>query len=296
MNPPPDSSSPTDPKQIRFQINQTRRRMDDTINALGRRFEGRHLVDEALHLVRKKTENGKMTHLTNQIKRSADTAVHNVVDTVKANPIPAALIGAGIAWYVYSQTHDESHSHRFDYTQEEDRFRGYADEPLVGAGDGSVGTPHASESEGMRERIREKAGDIRERSREAVNTVRERAGELGSQVRRRSREIVQGGRERVSTAVERHPLESGLALLALGLVVGLAMPTPRRVRSAIAPGARRLRERGEDMLERGRQVARTAADAAKQEAEAQGLAPLSQTTQAQAGNPPATQPATTPSM
>lgn len=129
----------------------------------------------------------------------------------------------------------------------------------------------------MGERLREKAGHLRERSREAVQTARSRAGEIGSQVRRRSRELVHDGRERVSSAVEHHPLESGLLLLALGLVAGLAMPAPRRLQSTIAPGVRKLRERGEDMLERGRQVARTAVDAARQEAEAQGLAPQSQT-------------------
>jgi ElaB/YqjD/DUF883 family membrane-anchored ribosome-binding protein len=295
MNPPPDSSSSADPNEIRSQINYTRRRMDETINALGRRFEGRHLVDEALNLVRKQTENGKMTQLTNQLKHSADTAVHNVVDTVKANPIPAALIGAGIAWYVYSQTHDSSRTHHFDYAEEEDRFRGYADDPLAENAGNSAGTYADDETGEVRERIREKNGELRERSRKAVHHVRERAGQLGSKARQRSREMLHDGRERISATVDRHPLESGLVLLALGLVAGLAMPASRRVRSAVAPGARKLRERGEDMLERGRQVARTAADAAKQEAEAQGLASRPQKSAMPGGIPPGTQ-ATAPSI
>ena len=107
--------------------------MDETIEALGQRFQGRHLVDEALHFVRKQTENGNMTQLKSQIKQSADTAVHTVVDTVKANPIPAALVGAGIAWYFYSQTRDDSSRNGYTY---EDPIRGYYDEPYIGSAGG----------------------------------------------------------------------------------------------------------------------------------------------------------------
>jgi ElaB/YqjD/DUF883 family membrane-anchored ribosome-binding protein len=292
MNPPPDPSA--DPQRIRSQIDETRHRMDETIDALGRRFQGRHLVDEALHFVRKQTENGNMTHFKEQIKHSADTAVHTVVDTVKANPIPAALIGAGIAWYVYSQTHDESRTHRYRDEEDAHQFYSHSDEPYGGA---SGGFDVGHTGEGVGGRIREKAGEIKERSREAIHHARDRAGELGSKVRRRSREMMQQSKECVSGAVDRHPLESGLVTLALGLIAGLALPAPDRVRSAVAPRARELRERGQDMMERGRHVARTAMDAAKQDAEAQGLTPgtfAGKTATTQPGTQAVAQPAGAP--
>lgn len=275
MNPPPDASA--DPKAIRSRIDETRHRMDETIDALGQRFQGRHLVDEALNFVRKQTENGNMTQFKTQLKHSTDTAIHTVVDTVKANPIPAALVGAGIAWYFYSQTRDDSTRNGY---ADGDPIRGYySDEPYNG-GESDVGQFVDGEPEGLRERIREKAGELRERSQEAVHSARERlhqagerAGELGSQVRERSGQLYRQSRERVSTAVDQHPLESGIVCLALGLIAGLALPTPPRVRSAVAPRARHLRERTQEVVDRGRQVARTAVDAAKQEAQAQGLAP-----------------------
>lgn len=303
MNPPPDS--PTDPRQIRTEIDQTRHRMDETIDALGRRFEGRHLVDEAIHFVRKQTENGKMTQLKHQLKHSADTAVHTVVDTVKANPIPAALIGAGIAWYVYAQKQEEPSYDRFDYAADDVRYEGYVDEPYGGASGGfDVAPSAAGQAPGLGERMREKTSELRAKSREALHTTRERAGEMGARVSQRSRELARRGRERVASGFERHPLEAGLITLALGLAVGLALPTPQRVRTAVAPRARQLRQRGEDMLERGRQVARSAADAARQEAEAQGLATggsserPSQTRRADspAGSPAPTSPGAAPTM
>ncbi len=280
MTPPPDSSA--DPKAIRARIDETRRQMDETIDALGQRFQGRHLVDEALHFVRKQTENGKMTHLKNQLKRSADTAVHSVVDTVKANPIPAALVGAGIAWYVYSQTRDDSP--QSNYYEDGDPIRGYSDEPYgAGGGDSDVGQfVDGTEATGVGGRIREKAGEIRERSREAMHTAREklaeageRAGEMGARVKERSREVLREGRERVVNAVDRHPLESGIVCLALGLIAGLALPTAPKLRAAVAPRARHLKQRSQEMMEKGRQVAETAVSAARhaarQAAEDQGL-------------------------
>jgi hypothetical protein len=272
MNPSPNDSS--DPRRIRAQIDQTRQRMDHTIDALGRRFQGRHLIDEALHFVRTKTENSNMTQITNRLKTSADATMHTVVDTVKANPIPSALIGAGVAWYLYSQVRPHRESDAYTY---EDPIRGY-DEAYNGGSD--VGEPVAGTATGVGERLREKAGHLRDRSREAMASAREslhhvgaRAGEIKARVRDQSHVLMQKGRERVVTTVDQHPLESGLACLALGVIIGISLPTSRRVRTAVGPGARQLRDRSREVIERGRNVARTAAHAAMEEAEAQGLTP-----------------------
>src|SRR4051812_45822405 len=100
-NPPPDPSA--QPEAIRSQIDETRHRMDETIDALGQRFSGRHIVDEALHFVRSQTEKGNMSQFKNKIKDSASSAAQSVTDTVKSNPMPLVLVGAGIAWYLYSR-------------------------------------------------------------------------------------------------------------------------------------------------------------------------------------------------
>lgn len=267
MNPPADN--PADPQRIRVQINETRHRMDETIDALGRRLRGRHLVDEALHLLRTKTEKANMTRITHKLRDSADTALHSVADAVKTNPIPATLIGAGVAWYIYSQSQRSQESGIYSY-----------DDPSRDYNDGTNGGTHSGEPDGIGEKLRDKAGELRERSRETVSsarerlhTVGERVGEMGTQVRERSQDLLRQGRQRVSTAFNQHPLETGIVCLALGLIAGLSLPTSRRVRQTIAPHARQLRERTRKLVESGRNVARTAAHAAIDEAEAQGLTP-----------------------
>jgi ElaB/YqjD/DUF883 family membrane-anchored ribosome-binding protein len=269
---------------------------------LRERLSGRHLVDEALHFFRTQNENGNMNKFTQQISTSANTAVQSFVDTVKANSLPAALIGAGVAWYFYNQTHRPFTNGSSSDPEGYGNYYGesYArDASDLGISTGDVVEPRAG--------LKEKAGQIQERSKEALHAAGERIQEIGGQVRERanelgdrSRQLYRDGRQRVASTIDQRPLESGLVCLAVGLIAGLALPTSPRLRQTVAPRARQLRQRAGDMVERGRVVIHRAAEAAKTEAEAQGFslsrAPgngaASRTAEnpAGAGNAPKTQP------
>lgn len=278
MNPHPES----DPRALRAEIDQTRRRMDQTIDALGQRFAPRHLADEALGYLRNQTQNGNMRKIRHQFAQSAETAMHSVTDTVKSNPIPAALIGAGIVYYFYSQN------------QQSDDRRGYVDPASFGEIDPYSEAGYGSEDPGLGQRLGEKAGELKERSREAIHQAGEKMHRAGERVRERAREVTararerasyagertrqlaRDGRERAAQAYQQHPLESGLACLALGMIAGLALPTSPRVRRQLRPRAERLRHQAEEFVAKGKSVARSAVHAAKQEAQSQGLtAPMS---------------------
>src|ERR1051325_3010794 len=85
---------------LKSDIDTTRRRMDETMDALGHRLQGRHLLDELLGLFRKNDSDGAATR--EKLKNSAQSALNSVVDTVKENPVPVLLIGAGIGWMIYN--------------------------------------------------------------------------------------------------------------------------------------------------------------------------------------------------
>ena len=89
---------------MRENIDVTRQRMDDTMDALGDRLQPRHLLDEVLGFFRAENDDGedRLTQMREKISHSATTAMHSVVDTVKQNPMPALLIGAGVAWMLYA--------------------------------------------------------------------------------------------------------------------------------------------------------------------------------------------------
>src|SRR6266496_2848614 len=98
-----NQSRDKDPDALRSDINVTRNRMDDTMDQLGERMQPRHLLDEILGVFRRGNESsdGNLRQVREKITRSADAAMHAVVDTVKQNPMPALLIGAGVAWMIY---------------------------------------------------------------------------------------------------------------------------------------------------------------------------------------------------
>jgi len=276
MNPPADPSD--DPQAIRAQIDETRQRMDHTIDALKNRFTGRHLIDEALGYFRTHNANGTMNKITHKISTSANTAVHSVVDSVKANPVPALLIGAGVAWFLYDRTRssavptpaqpmnaEDSYEAQYDYDPRDASDLGIS----LGEGTEVADTPDLESESGATAggRIQHVTEKVRERASELGQRVRQRTSELGH----RSQELYRAGRQRAASTIEHHPLESGLACLAVGLIAGLAMPTPPRVRRTLAPAARQVRQRAEEVASRGRVVIRAAAQAAKTEAEKQGL-------------------------
>lgn len=287
MNARPDHPL-NETEALRTEIDITRQRMDETIDALGRRLQGRHLVDEALHLFKKQQENGNMTKLTQKITSSADTAYHSVVDTIKAHPVPIALVGAGVGWLIYERSRSPSNSttdvstYGLRSSPEDDLSPG----PLSGE-HSSSGALFGSETEyGERSgteptSIKGKASHARESLQERALRVRERLAETGAQAKEQTRRVYERSRETISTAVEEHPLQSGLVCLAVGLLAGLLLPTPRRLQQRLEPKARELKARAQDtaneLLEKGKHIAQSATEAAteaaKREAKNQGFTP-----------------------
>jgi ElaB/YqjD/DUF883 family membrane-anchored ribosome-binding protein len=289
-----NQSSDSNTQAIRSDIDETRRRMDGTMDALGERLQPQHLIDEVLGFFRRSTSDGnnQLHHLREKITQSADTAMHSVVETVKKNPMPALLIGAGVAWMIYESRRSSSPNMDGDYYgyDREGDLRDpdlYTDRPMQYSL-GKTGDGEQSKLGELKDKIAEKAADatgqVKEKlsragevAREKANELRQQAGEKLGQVRERTTQAYQRSRERVIQTADHHPLELGLACLATGLVTGLLLPTPEVVHRKVGPTADRLRDRtretSREMMEKGRHVAEAAMNAVKNEARAQGLTP-----------------------
>lgn len=283
MNQQPDLES----EAIRSDIDSTRDRMDETINQIGDRLDGRHLVDEVLGFFRR--SDGTAGRVGRQIGHTAESALNSVTTTVRENPIPALLIGGGIAWLLYSSTRSSSSSSR-DWGADEDELyssttpdymrqsygQGYTDQPLEQKS-GSVASQAKEKLSELGSQAREKISSLGEGAKDKFEAGRGRVGELTQQARERGREAYSRTRDRVANTANQHPLETGLACLAVGLIAGLALPTPDRVNRSIGETADRVRNRtremGSEMLDKGKRVVQAAANAAKEEAKSQGLTP-----------------------
>lgn len=275
---------------LRSDIDTTRERMDETIDALGNRLEGRHLVDEVIGFFRGRNRTGESSQLGQRISHSAETAMHSVVDTVKAHPIPAIMIGAGVGWLIYEMRSGtrypsngrEAEADYSGYTGEAYLAEGY----MSGTEEGAQGERLRDKAAGIAAQGKEKLGQVGDKARETVSSLsatgreklgaaKEQLSHLTGDLQHRGREVYDRTRERVVSTADQHPLEVGLGCLAIGLIVGLALPTPRVVNRQLGPTVDRLRDRtretGSQLIEKGKRVVQAAASAAKVEAKTQGL-------------------------
>jgi hypothetical protein len=236
--------------------------------------------------------------------------LNSVVDTVKENPVPVLLIGAGIGWMIYNSqrtkrsddsdfaTEDTDYEPetefaapesageiRYDPDTHYDRPLEYPSVDETGkfrsASENASGKFESAKetlkekASAATEQVKEKLSDVGEKAREKMSAVRERASEFGAQVKDRTREAYQRSREKVVATADEHPLALGLGCLAIGLIAGLSLPTPEKVNRVAGPTVDRLRDRtraaGREMLDKSKRVVQTATQAAKDEAKSQGL-------------------------
>jgi hypothetical protein len=123
------------------------------------------------------------------------------------------------------------------------------------------------------ENVRSKVGDTATRAREAVAGTASRAGDATP-----SRGEVKQQSRRVAGMARENPLGLAIGAAAIGFLAGLAVPSTRVEDERLGPVADqvkdRVRETGQEALDRGRQVAQdvasTAADTARQRTQEQG--------------------------
>ena len=123
------------------------------------------------------------------------------------------------------------------------------------------------------ENVRSKVSDTATRAREAVAGTASRAGDASP-----SRGEVKQQSRRVAGMARENPLGLAIGATALGFLAGLAVPSTRVEDERLGPVADqvkdRVRETGQEALDRGRQVAQdvasTAADTARQRTQEQG--------------------------
>ena len=88
-------------RQIEREIENTRSEMDRTLDEIGDRLHPRHLVDEVLDLFR--SSDGERSAFATEARRSGKQTLRKI----RRNPIPALLVGAGIAYLMMDDEPDE---------------------------------------------------------------------------------------------------------------------------------------------------------------------------------------------
>jgi ElaB/YqjD/DUF883 family membrane-anchored ribosome-binding protein len=289
-------------KQIRDDIDRTRREMDRNLDALEQKLTPSQLASEAWGLFR----------------GGSSAGANRLWQLAKEHPAPAAVIGVGLGWMLVERSRGNtaneyrnsgyrgSYGYRGGSTgwagYDADRGYGY-DRELgydrdLGESEGRLGSAvhtakdkvsdlagsakdavagaadTASEAlSGAREKVGETATHLRERASDLSDRAREGASELGDKARYQARQAQVGFWQ----TMEQNPLVIGAAALALGVIAGLAVPSTSKENELMGETRDRLLDRAKELggeaLERGKEVASATVDTLKQEAERQDLTP-----------------------
>ena len=91
---------------IRADIEQTRAKMGATIDEIQERLDPANLRDQAVAQIKEQFEEAKATVMEkaeDMVETATETAAQagrSLMDVVRRNPIPLALIGVGVGWLV----------------------------------------------------------------------------------------------------------------------------------------------------------------------------------------------------
>jgi len=224
-----------DPDEIRHQISHTRALMSTTITQIGERLSPDYILDKAKTSVREATV-GRFKDMSYEANRRVEGMSNSVGDTVRANPLPVALIGLGLGWLLMSER-----SKRPSYDTRGYRTTGYR-------------YYESDEGPGRMEQARYRLN-------EAGDAVQDRAAEFGSRVGDRAQQIG----ENVGETAQR----TGEAVRETAQRTGEAVrDTAHRVGETVGQRAEMVQERATDMGMQARSEAERLAAEARWRAQA----------------------------
>lgn len=246
---------------LRAEIDETRERLSADVDALGNKLSPENIKAEAKQAVKKTVQRG-----AEQVREGVSSAGAGLMDAVKANPIPVALIGVGLGWLVWNvraASARKSSAPRLDYSVT-GRSGVYdpTDEPRL-----------ADDGDGALHQLSERAKDGVDRvKRAASGTIDEAQHQLG-----KAAGVAKDGARRTRDAavhtMDDNPLLLGAVALGAGVAVGLSIPTTESENKLVGQYRDRFmakaKEKAREVGEIAKEAARAAADTGAEKAKTQ---------------------------
>ncbi len=207
--------------EIRADIEGTRHEMGGTLNELGERLEPGHLVQQVKDNVHDAT--------IGRVEETAKGVSEMVMETIKRNPIPAALAGAGLAMLWANRGKGEpSTSYRSGY--------GYQSRPASAYDGGEDGL--TSKARDAASTVGDAAASVGQNVSGAVGTVAEGAGQSAQKVGWKLESFMQAS-----------PLAMGAIAAGAGAVVASIVPATSRERELLGDASKQVTSAVRDTVE-----------------------------------------------
>jgi gas vesicle protein len=229
------------PEAIEREIERTRERMSNHIDALGDKLNPENLKQQAREAI-----SGKAQDVVANVGDQARETGSRVLDFITENPVPVAAVTLGAIW-LFSMRKGESEVSgdrmaRFAYTGPERR---------VPDGRPGLGRRLVDRAGSVRDTVAGAASQASERAGELKERVQERAGELGSSAKERARDA-RGGFERM---MGENPLMFAAGAAVIGLALGMLVPESEKERRVLGSKRDQLVDRVQETASRVKDVA-----------------------------------------
>ncbi|HKR13288.1 MAG TPA: DUF3618 domain-containing protein [Pyrinomonadaceae bacterium] len=275
-------------ERIKADIEDTRAELGQTINEIQERLSPEHLMDQVKETVREATI-GKVERAMDRVGETISNVTEPAMDAmgrageklketgssmtniVQQNPIACTLIGLGLGMYIVNRIRNadggrsrlRAYQPEFEAGMAVPRHVSAARQHGEYAG---VSRQHGSLKRNLFGRVKDTAGELTHGTAETVSHLGHQAKEGAMRAGRGFQHLI-----------EENPLAAGAAAVAVGAVVGLALPATRMEREYMG-------EASEKVMDKAQQVARDAMDKVKTAAQGEG------SNQPQANQPQANQP------
>ena len=284
-----DATAADDPDEIRDEIEATRANMSETIDEIQDRLNPDALKAQAKDAVRDATigrAQEAMENVSDRAQYMMSSTGGSVIDTVRQNPVPAALAGIGLGWlwmnrskggtqqsYYKPRRHTTLAEGRYYATPGFDRYaereQRYMSQPGHGESSKMDEAMHAVSN--ATDAVQEKAGHMTEQMSYQASHLGDQASEWGDQAQERMADA----RTQMSDMFQQSPLVAGLIAVGAGMAIGMLVPETQKENELMGEARDQIVEqaqsKAQDVVEKVQTVAQDAADSAKQSAEQQGM-------------------------
>jgi hypothetical protein len=154
--------------EIRADIEETRLEMGGTLNELGERLDPGNLMNEAKENVREAT--------IGRVEETAKGMSDMVMETIKRNPIPAAMAGAGLAMLWMNKSEGNGNGSRMQSGSRYSPY--YGTTSTYGQ---RAGWTDGGQEQGIGDKAGKAVGAVGDNVGQAVGQVGQTAGELHSE-------------------------------------------------------------------------------------------------------------------
>lgn len=244
-----------DPDAIRADIRETRDRVGDTLEQIGERLNPHHITEQVKDNLRDATI-GRVEHMAENAAERVNETRTSIMERVRDNPIPAAMVGIGLGWlFMNGRKQNSSSSTQYSGSKSQSRNQGYGSGSYQGSGSGYGRNVYGSSYQGgysgdtgegtvdhLRDRagelgqtVKDTAGNLADKAQGVAGTIADRTQNVASSLVDHTQDmassIAQTSRNqtrRVEDLFQEAPLVAGVATLALGLAAGLALPSTRK--------------------------------------------------------------------